>query len=82
MLCELETGSCHLPIHGLNHEPLQLLIFNSPLKELSVKIRSEALCALGKLAEHVFHILIAQFLFLLISRTALKSFMVMSASCD
>jgi len=23
--CELEIGTCHLPLHGLSHEPLQLL---------------------------------------------------------
>ena len=44
----------HLPLQGLNHEPLQLLTFNTPWKALRVEIRREALCALGKLAEWVF----------------------------
>ena len=52
--CELEIKTCHLPLQGLNHEPLQLLTLNNPLKELRVEIRSEALCALGKLAGQVF----------------------------
>ena len=52
--CELEIGTCHLPLHGLNDEPLQLLTLNSPFKELRVEIRRQALCALGKLAKQVF----------------------------
>ena len=52
--CELETGNCHLPLHRLNHEPVQLLTLNSPLKELRDEIRSEVHSALGKLAEQVF----------------------------
>ena len=37
--------SCHLPLQGLNHMLLQLLIFNTPLR---VESRNEALCAQGK----------------------------------
>ena len=28
--CELEIGTCHLPLHVLNHEPLQLPTLNCP----------------------------------------------------
>ena len=48
--CEPEVGTCHLPLHRVRHEPLQLLTLNSPLKELRIK----APCALGKLAKQVF----------------------------
>lgn len=27
---ERETGACLLPLHGLNHEPLQLRAFSTP----------------------------------------------------
>ena len=37
--------SCHLPLQGLNHMLLQLLIFNTPWR---VESRNEALCAQGK----------------------------------
>ena len=46
--CQLQTGTCHLPLQGLNHELLQLLTFNTPWEELRVENRNEALCALGK----------------------------------
>ena len=48
--CQLKIGTGHLPLQALNHQPLQLLTFtfNPPWKELLMKIRSEALCALGK----------------------------------
>ena len=52
--CQLEIDTCHLPLQGLNHEPLQLLTFNTPSKELRVEIRSETLCALEKLEEQAF----------------------------
>ena len=32
-LCQLQIGTCHLPLQGLNHVPLQLLNFQ-PLKEV------------------------------------------------
>ena len=45
--CELVIGTCHLPLQGLNDEPLLLLTLippsPKPLKELKV---SEAFCAL------------------------------------
>ena len=40
--------TCHLPLQGLNHVLLQLLIFNTPLKKFRVENRNEALCPLGK----------------------------------
>ena len=45
--------TCHLPLHGLKHEPLQLLTLSASL-ELRMEIIREALCALGKLAEQTF----------------------------
>ena len=36
--CELETDTCHLPLQGLNHEPLQLPTLNTP--ERSSGLRS------------------------------------------
>ena len=29
-ICQLQIGTWHLPLRGLNHEPLQLLTFNTP----------------------------------------------------
>ena len=29
-LCQLEVGTCHPPLRGLNHEPLQLPALNTP----------------------------------------------------
>ena len=46
--CQLQISTFHLPLQGLNHELLQLLTFNTPLKELRVESRNEVLCALGK----------------------------------
>lgn len=43
---ELEIGTCHLPLHRLNHKPLQLPSLDTPWKELKVEIRREALCTL------------------------------------
>ena len=39
--------TCHLPLHGFNHEPLQLLTCSTPWAELRVEIRKEVLYALG-----------------------------------
>ena len=47
---ELQVGTCHLPLQGLNHRPLQLLTFKAPWKEFRVEISNNALCALGKTA--------------------------------
>ena len=88
--CQLKIGTCHLPLQGLNHKLLWLLTFNTSWKEFRVEIRNEALCALGKPSRtglqivryYQEKILRAQFLHLLISRKALKSFMVTSAPCD
>ena len=88
--CQLQIGTCHLPLQGLNHALRQLLTFTTPWKELRVESRNEALCALGKTGRTGLQIvryfqepiLWAQFLNLLISRKALKSFMVTSAPWD
>ena len=52
--CELKVGTCRQPLHGFNHEPLQLLTHSTPWAELRVNAGSEALCALGKLEDEVF----------------------------
>ena len=44
----LQTGICHRPLQGLNHELLQLLTFNNPQNELRVEIRKGVLRVLGK----------------------------------
>ena len=44
---EQQTGTCHLPKQKLNYVLLQLLIFNTPWKELRMESRNEALCAGG-----------------------------------
>lgn len=85
--CQLESGTCHLPLQRLNLELPQLLTLSTPWKELRVEIRSKTLCALGKTGRTGLQIvgyfqgkiLWAQFLHLLISRKALKSFLVISA---
>ena len=46
--CQLQVGTCHLPLEGLNHVLLQLLTFHSPWKEFRVEKRKEVLCAQGK----------------------------------
>ena len=51
--CELKFGTCHQPLHGLKHEPLQLPTRNTLLVDLRVETRSEALCALGTLEEQI-----------------------------
>ena len=48
LICQLQIGTCHLPLQGLNHVLLQLLTFNTLWKEYRVESRNEALCALGK----------------------------------
>ena len=77
-------STCHWPLQGVNHELLQPLTSNTPWKEFRVESRNEALRALGKTGRTGLQIvryfqepiLWAQFLYLLISRKALKSFMV------
>ena len=86
----LQIGTCHLPLHGLNYEPLQLPTFNTPWKEFRVEIRNEALWILGKTGRPGLQIvryfqkkiLWVQFLYLLISRRAVTSFMVKTAHHD
>ena len=82
------TGDWHLPSASTQteHEPGQLLTLNRPWKELRVESRREALSVLwanwqNRCSDRYFQekILWAQFLHLLISRKALKSFMGMSA---
>ena len=86
----LQTGTCHLPLQGLNYEPLQLPTFNTPWKEFRVEIRNEALWALGKTGRTGLQIvrcfqkkiLWVQFFYLLIPRRAVTSFMVKTAHHD
>ena len=86
-LCQ--TGTCHLPLQGLNHKLQQLLTFNIPWK-FRLEIRNDALCALEKTGRTGLQtvgwfqklILWAQFLRLLISRKALHPFMVTLAPHD
>ena len=47
-VCELKFGTCHQPLRGVEHEPLQLQTHSTPRVELTVETRSEARCALGK----------------------------------
>ena len=76
----LQIGTCHLPLQGLNHMLQQLLIFNTPWKEFRVESRNEALCAWGITDRRLFQIvryfqepiLLAQFLYLPISRKTLN----------
>jgi len=44
LTCQLQIGTCLLPVQGLNHVLLRLLIFNTPWKEFGVESRKEALC--------------------------------------
>ena len=89
-MCWLQIGTCHLPLQESNHVLLHLLIFNTPWKEFRVESRNEVLCAqwkTGKTGLQIVRyfqklILWAQFLYLLISRKALKSFMVTTVSRD
>ena len=46
-ISQLQIGTCHLPLQGLNLVLLQL-IFNTLWKEFRAESRNEALCALGK----------------------------------
>ena len=86
----LAIGTCQLLLQGLKHELLWPLTFNTPWKEFGVERRNEALCALGKTGRtglQIFTyfretILWAPFMYLLTSRKALKSFMVISAPSD
>ena len=67
---------------------LQQLTCGKALKRAQADSRDEALCTLGELAEQGFGekfqelILRVLFFYLLISRKALKSFMVMTVPCD
>ena len=51
-LCQLQIGTsigaCHLPLQGLNHVLLRLLIFNIPWKEFGVHSRNETFSVPGK----------------------------------
>ena len=86
----LAMVACHLPLQGVNYELLQLLTFNTLWKEFRVESRNEVFCTLGKTGRTSFQvvrysqdlILWAQFLYLLIPRKALKSFMVTTVSRD
>ena len=41
----LARGTCHLPLGGLNHVLLQLLIFSFQGEKVKVESRNEAICA-------------------------------------
>ena len=45
------AGACHLPLHGSNHELLQLLAFDTPER---AKGGEQALCPLGRSAGQAF----------------------------
>ena len=79
----LVAVACHLSLQGLNYVPLQLLTSNTPWRNSRLESRNEALGTLGTLQDRSLDgqysqelILWAQFLYILISRKALKSFMV------
>ena len=88
----LAMGTCHLPLHGFNHVLLQLLTFNILWKEFRMQCRNEAVCAglgvgtsrtgLQIVRYSQEPILWDQFLYLLISRKVLKSFIVTTVSHD
>ena len=44
----LAISTCHLPLQGLNHVLLQLLICNTPWKEFGLESRNKALLCFGK----------------------------------
>ena len=78
---EPEIGTWHLPLHGLNHEPLQLLTFNTPWKEFKVKNQQWGRRSVlwKNLAEQTFRYIFLgknfyepKFVHLLISRKALN----------
>ena len=87
----LAMGTRYLPLQGLNHVLLQLLILNTPWKELRVeKQKWGTLCSergggeTGRTGLQIVRyfqepILWTQFLYLLIFRKALKSFMMTTA---
>ena len=84
-LCQLKTDTCHLHLQRLNHGRCNCC-FQHPWKEFRVKIRNEALCALGKTGRTGLQIDLfrrrfyeSQFLHRLISRETLTSLTVKSA---
>lgn len=85
------TGECwcYPNPQGLSHWKLQSLTFNTPRKEFRVEIRNEVFCTLGKtgrtglwIFRYFQEVLWIQFLHLLVSRKALKCFLVTSAAYD
>ena len=87
----LAMGTFYLPLQGLNHVLLQLLVLNTPWKELRVeKQKGGTLCSergggeTGRTGLQIVRyfqepILWTQFLYLLIFRKALKSLMITTA---
>ena len=51
--CQLKSGPCHQPLHGVKHEPLQRPTCR-PLSAAQGGDQDEALCALGEPEEQVF----------------------------
>ena len=52
--CVLKFGTCHQPLCGLNHEPLCHMEVVAANPQHTLETGSKALCALGKLEEHIF----------------------------
>ena len=52
--CQLQTGTCHLPLQGLKHELLQLLTFNTCLKGIPGREHKGGPALQEKLAEQLF----------------------------
>ena len=84
-LCQLKIDTCHLHLQRLNHGRWTA-DFQHPWKEFRVKVRNEALCALGKTGRTGLQIDLfrrrfyeSQFLHRLISRETLTSLTVKSA---
>ena len=80
--CQPPIGTCHLHTQGLNHVLLQLLTSNTPWRSPEWRAEMRPLCSgkTGRAGPNIVRyswelILWAQFLYLLISRKALKSFM-------
>ena len=46
--CQSKLGTCHLPLQGLKHVLLQLLVFKTSWKEFRMENRNEALGTWGK----------------------------------
>ena len=82
--CQLKISTCHLPLQGVSHQPLQPLIFNTHQKEMRHSVLWEKLAGwafrqLDTLRRRFFK---PQFLHYLRGRKALQSLMVTSTPHD